>query len=161
MPCQSYGAKARFRSTRNCCWQRLCRLRSAAGLSLVGVVLGAGLQFLGSRSAERVSRGEGLRAAAYSEYLRAVAASGHARSDGDLSDARRDAADAKARIAVYGSATVVGALARFEQTGAALATQESQKTFVTLVSQMRPEGEGVAPRDLELVLFGPGPSIDQ
>lgn len=71
-------------------------------LPLVGVVLGAALQFWLSRAAAREKRGADLRSQAYADYLRAVAAAGHLRSDEDLRDAHRDAADAKARIAVYG-----------------------------------------------------------
>jgi len=93
---------------------------AVALLPLVGVVLGAGLQFLLSRAATREQRAATLRSKAYADYLRAEAASGHLRSDEDLRDAHRDAADAKARIAIYGTTDVVRALPRFEEVGAML-----------------------------------------
>lgn len=123
-------------------------------LSLLGVALGAGLQFASSRAVERARHGEELQARSYADYLRAVAAAGHLRSDEDLRDAHRDAADAKARIAVYGRAPVVQALARFEQTGAVLSNPESCAAFIALVGSMRGPGEAVTSRDLEVVLLG-------
>lgn len=74
-------------------------------LPVLGVILGAALQFWFSRTAEREKHAATLQSQAYADYLRAVAAAGHLRSDEDLRDAHRDAADAKARIAVYGSAS--------------------------------------------------------
>lgn len=125
-----------------------------ATLPLLGVILGAVLQFLLSRTADRDKHTEGLRSQAYADYLRAVAAAAHLRSDEDLRDAHRDAADAKARIAVYGSASVVSALARFEQTGAILSDGPPAAAFIALLSSMRSSGATVADRDLRLVLLG-------
>lgn len=64
-------------------------------LPLLGVMLGAALQFWLSRAAEREKHTEGLRSQAYADYLRAVAAAAHLRSDEDLRDAHRDAADGR------------------------------------------------------------------
>ena len=125
-----------------------------AFLPLVGVIVGGALQFWLSRSAEREKHTEVLRAQAYADYLRAVAAAGHLRSDEDLRDAHRDAADAKTRIVVYGSAAVVSALARFEEAGAALNNGRADAAFITLVSAMRHNNAVVADRDIELVLLG-------
>ena len=85
----------------------------------------------------------------------AVAAAGHLRSDEDLRDAHRDAADAKSRIAVYGSAKVVHALAQFEEAGAVLDNACAYNAFIQLVAAMRPSGESLSLRDIELILFGP------
>jgi hypothetical protein len=123
-------------------------------LSLLGVTLGAGLQFASSRAAERARHGEELQAQAYAEYLRAVAAAGHQRSDEDFRNARRDAADAKARIAVYGSARVVHSLAGSEQAGAVLSNAESCAAFISLVNSMRGASAAVSKRDLGFVLLG-------
>lgn len=126
-------------------------------LPLVGVVLGAALQFWLSRAVEREKHADALRTQAYADYLRAVAAAGHLRSDEDLRDAHRDAADAKARIAVHGTTPVIEALARFEDVGAVLSNDRSGRAFISLVSSMR-SGDKVADRDLEVVLLGPTPS---
>lgn len=125
-----------------------------AVLPLVGVVLGAGLQFLLSRAATREQRAATLRAQAYADYLRAVAASGHLRSDEDLRDAHRDAAEAKARIAVYGSTDVINALARFEESGAVLSSAAASRAFASLVAAMRSGAGRVSDHDLKLLLFG-------
>jgi hypothetical protein len=121
---------------------------------LVGVVLGALLQFWLSRAAEREKHGDTLRTQAYADYLRAVAAAAHLRTEQDLRGAFRDAADAKARIAVYGSAPVIKALARFEEAGAVLTGDRSSRAFVELVSSMRPGSSALPDRDLEIVLLG-------
>jgi hypothetical protein len=123
-------------------------------LPLVGVVLGAGLQFLLSRAATREQHAATLRSQAYADYLRAVAASRHLRSDDDLRDANRDAADAKARIAVYGSSDVVNALSRFEESGAVLSNAAASRAFVSLVAAMRLRSGRVSDHDLEVLLFG-------
>jgi len=86
-------------------------------LPLVGVIIGAALQLILSRAAEKERQVQTLRTEAYVDYLRFVAAAAHLRSDEDLRDAERDAANAKTRIAVYGSSQVIGALAQFEKAG--------------------------------------------
>lgn len=126
-------------------------------LPLIGVMLGAGLQFLLSRANAREQQAATLRSQAYADYLRAVAAASHLRSDEDLRDAHRDAADAKARIAVYGTVDVIRALARFEQSGAVLSNGLASGAFVSLVSCMRPHSGDVSDHELELVLLGTPP----
>lgn len=118
-------------------------------LPLVGVVVGATLQFWLSRAAAREQRAEALRSQVYADYLRAVAAAGHYRTNED-----RDAAEAKARIAVYGTAEVIRALSRFEAGGAVISDGPGARAFVALVTAMRPAG-GAVPNDaLELLLMG-------
>lgn len=127
---------------------------AVAILPLVGVVVGAVLQSWLSRTAEREKHAADLQSQAYADYLRAVAAAAHLRSDEDLRDAHRNAADAKARIAVHGTASVIGALSRFEETGQVLHEARSRRAFLALVSSMRSGGNAVPDRELELVLFG-------
>lgn len=98
-------------------WNKSMNVWTLAILPLIGVVLGAGLQFLLTRATARDQQTATLRFQAYADYLRAVAMAGHLRSDEDLRDAHRDAADAKARIAVYGTVDVIKAMARFEEFG--------------------------------------------
>jgi len=123
-------------------------------LPLFGVVVGATLQFWLNRAAAREQRGDTLRSQAYADYLRAVAAAAHLRSDEDRRNARRDAADAKARIAVYGSAEVIKALSRFEEAGAVITDGPAAQAFVSIVSNMRPGGGAVPNHELELLLLG-------
>ena len=127
-------------------------------LPLLGVVIGASLQFVLGRAAQRRSDLERERVTAYVDYLRAVAAAAHLRSDEDLRDADRDAADAKSRIAVYGSASVVAALAQFERGGRVLSSDKSIATFVDLIEAMRPGKVNRA--DIALLLVGERRSPD-
>lgn len=78
----------------------------------------------------------------------------HLRSDEDLRDAHRNAADAKARIAIYGSASVISALARFAEAGAVISDEHTAQAFVCLVLSMRESGTVVPDRDLELLIVG-------
>lgn len=133
-------------------------------LPVLGVVIGAAVQFWFSRAAEREKHTGSLRSQAYSDYLRAVAAAAHLGSDEDLRVALRDAADAKARISVYGSAPVIKALSKFEETGAVLNTERSREAFVALVTSMRPSCARVPVRELERVLLGgaqPGGAVNR
>lgn len=127
---------------------------AVAILPLVGVILGATLQFWLSRTAERGKHIEALRSEAYSDYLRAVAAAAHLKSDDDLVAALKGAADAKARIIVYGSSSVIKALAKFEESGTALVNEQSMANFIALVSEMRPNKATVQDSDIRFVLFG-------
>lgn len=127
---------------------------SLAILPLIGVMLGAALQFWFSRSAERNKAIEALRAQAYVDYLSGVASLAHVVNADDVRLANRCLADAKARIAVYGSSQIIGALARFEESGAILARGQDVKPFLSVVASMRSELPFVAEQDLELLLLG-------
>jgi hypothetical protein len=124
-------------------------------LPLFGAIIGAAVHFWFGKAAERKKHVHTLRAQAYADYLRAVAAAAHLGSEEDLRDALRQAADAKARICVYGSSRVIKALSRFEEVGAVLNNQHSTQAFVSLVSSMRSGGDAIPVRELELVLLGP------
>lgn len=125
---------------------------AAAILPLLGVVLGAVLQFLLSRAAEKGKHHEMLRHEAYSSYLSAVAACAHAGSDEDKASAWKMAVDAKAKILVYGSLRVIEALAQFEKSDAALDNPQSVSEFVPLISAMRPTKEAVCDDDIKVIL---------
>jgi hypothetical protein len=120
-------------------------------IALLGAVVGAAL----NRWTQRAKHNEELRSKAYADYLRAVAAAAHLRSDDDERDALRDVADAKARIAIYGSAAVISNLARFEESGASLANASARAVFVAIVGAMRLRGDCVSDRELSLLLLGP------
>ena len=86
-------------------------------LPLLGVLVGAALQYWFSRTAESRKQIETLQRQSYADYLRAVAKVAHAQSAEARRTAVAGAADAKARIAVYGSAAVVEALAKLDEAG--------------------------------------------
>lgn len=82
---------------------------------LVGVVVGAAMQYWFSSSAEFRKQIQLVKSRSYVDYLQAVTRAAHARSPDAARSARIDAADAKARMAVYGTSDVIAALA-FEET---------------------------------------------
>jgi len=129
-----------------------------AVLPLIGVAVGAILQHWLSRSAEERKQLQLLRSQAHVDYLRAVARAAHAHSSDAQRAAKADAADAKARIAVYATADVVQALARFEAAGPTLTNPRSNHCFLALVSTMREVVGKADAEDLRLVLLGPQPT---
>ncbi len=130
-------------------------------LSLFGVIVGASLQYLYGRSAESKKHVTALRTAAYVDYLQAVALLGRDRpaTSEKFNDAQALAANAKARICIYGSDAVVRQLALFDSDGAVLNTPKAINHFLRLCSIMRSEsGHAVEPNmedPLRTVLFGP------
>jgi hypothetical protein len=111
-----------------------------ATLPLLGVVIGAFLQHWLSRTVETKKQLELLRNQAYVDYLRAVAKSAHRNAPDTLRSALADAADAKARIAVYGTPAVIAAMARFEEVGPSLDNSPS-----VAASSSSPPPCGLAP----------------
>jgi hypothetical protein len=93
-----------------------------------------------------------LRSAAYVDYLRSIARLAHSSTREGRSAALVEAADAKARIAIYGTKSAVGALARFEEAGAVLDNPSAIECFVRFASVAGLSG--AEPADLKLVLFG-------
>lgn len=122
-------------------------------LPLIGVAVGATLQYFFSRSAESRKQLRLLQSQAYVDYLRAVTKSAHATLPDSARSAMVEAADAKARLAVYGTPSVIAALARFEEVGAVLDNPSAIGAFVALVGAMR-QKDAAKPGDLRLVLFG-------
>jgi hypothetical protein len=73
-----------------------------------------------------------------------------------LPNAKFNGSEAKAQLAVFGSAEVLRALAVFENAGSVLTNFSSNQAFLAVVSAMRAEtGSEVSANDLSLVLLGP------
>lgn len=125
----------------------------AAILPLLGVVIGATIQYWTSRAAESRKQLQLLRSQCYVDYLRAATKAAYALSPESARQALTEAADAKARMTVYGSSRAIAALARFEETGAVLDNAKSKSVFAALVKAMR-DGDSPSQAELELVLFG-------
>ena len=128
---------------------------STALLPLLGVLTGAGLQFLAGRSLERRRHLSQLKAQAYADYFKAVSAL--ATSDKTAS-ANRDLADAKSRICLYGSDKVLACLGQLERIGPDLSSKPARDAVVALVKEARKDTSAGAgndtAEDLALVLFG-------
>src|SRR5258708_12448918 len=87
----------------------------AAVLPLLGVVIGATMQYWLSRSAESRKQLQLLHSQSYVDYLRSVTRAAHASSPEGVRLAQAQAADAKARMAVYAPSGVIAAPARFQE----------------------------------------------
>jgi hypothetical protein len=127
-----------------------------AVLPLIGVLIGAGFQFLANRALEQRRQLGQLRAEAYADYFRAVSAmSNEGRNPSNL----RDLADAKSRICLYGTSGVVKQLGESEEHGADMRSDSARKALIGLVEEARKDtacrDHPVARIDLERILLGP------
>ena len=125
-----------------------------AVLSLTSVLIGAALQYaFGQRLEARKQLGV-QKAQAYIDFFRAVAALGQERSKEQLALA----IDAKTRICIYGSTSVIRKLSEFEQAGATATHTSGQTALVGLLEAMREDVTSATPSfqrgDLMLILFG-------
>ncbi len=126
---------------------------------VVSLLVGAGLQYIFSRLMERRKQLSSLRSQAYVDFLKGCAQVGVLSEAGQ--ERRRECLatiiDAKARIAVYGSFAVLGALAEFERRGSNLSDARTQEAFIRLCQLMRREilpGQHEAEPDwMRMVLF--------
>ena len=124
-------------------------------LPLIGVCVGAALQFLAGRHLERSKHLTTQRAAAYADYFQAVS---------DLAIAGRNEkavsalANAKSRICLYGSARVLACLSELEMHGGKLTSPDARRAILDLVKEARKEtapARRAAESDkLAMVLFG-------
>jgi len=128
-------------------------------LPVVGIFVGASLQYFFTRYLEAQRYQRDLRTQAYLDYVKSV--SGLAHLNDPQGSQERDllaiAADAKARICLYGSGKVVEAFASFEELGAAVISTSQCESFVAMVMAMRRDS-GNASRarieDVRLLLLG-------
>jgi len=125
-----------------------------AALPLIGVLIGAALQYaFGQRLEARKQLGV-QKAQAYIDFFRAVAALGQNRSKEQLALA----ADAKTRICIYGSTVVIKKLGDFERAGSTATQTAGQAALVELLEAMRGDVTSTGPslqrEDLMRILFG-------
>jgi len=126
-------------------------------LPLLGVVVGASLQFWFSRFSEERRGRQTLRSQAYVDFIKAVsslAAAQRTARQPEIDATLVQLTDAKARIVVYGSRDVVLALSEFQRQGARLHT-EGIRSFITLCQRMRAEQKAkpVSEYDISTILF--------
>ena len=128
-------------------------------LPFVGVLVGGFLQYVFTRHLETQRHHRDLRTQAYIDYLKSV--SGLAHLNDPHGSQERDllagAADAKARICLYGSGEVINAFAAFEQLGAMLSSPAEQRCFVAMIAAMREDSGSKSPaniEDIRLLLLG-------
>lgn len=128
-------------------------------VSVLGVIVGAILQYLFTRHLEGQRHHRERRAQAYADYLKAVSEQAQLGSQlhPEAHDIDARAADAKCRICLYGPLEVVQAFADFERIGAIMTTPEQAEAFTKMVAAMRADsgGIGMPPMEsLRLVLLG-------
>jgi hypothetical protein len=124
-------------------------------VSLIGIGFGALLQHVLSRSTEARKLAYAAKNQAYVDYLRAVAQAAHARTANEQAEATMLLADAKARIAVYGTAATIEAMAKLDEVGPALHDPKAQEAFLAVAAAMREDMDDVSPRALSVMLLGP------
>jgi hypothetical protein len=125
-----------------------------AFLAFFGVVTGALLQHWFSKTSSKENNLREERQKAYSNFLQGVALS--ATCPGK--EALTIVTDAKTRIAIYGSDSVIKRLAEFESVGPILNNRDSVHAFLNLVQSMRSDGykekSDIDAEDLKFILFG-------
>lgn len=134
----------------------------AAIASLVGIILGASIQFYFSKYLEQQRYRREIRTKAYTDYLNCVSDHANQRFDRQSNEGRSlgaRTADAKCRICLYGSSNAIKEFAKFERLGATMNTDEQCDAFVNMVEAMRADSvndSAVESEDLGLVLLGKG-----
>lgn len=128
-------------------------------LPLIGVAIGASLQYIFSKSSETRKQLSSLRTQAYIDYINCVAESSKVKKDQKkLNDLLARAADAKTRIATYGSSQVIIALSAFEKGKPVIDSLEAANRLLKLVEVIRLENVGkkdiVEIGELRMILFG-------
>lgn len=119
-----------------------------------GVILGGGLQFLFGRAPEARKHLTVQVSQCYADYFRAVALL----AQGETKEANSLAVDAKVRICLYGSSSVIESLRRFDDVGASIDTPEGHVAIAELAKSMRQslgEDDGtISNEPLQQVLVG-------
>ncbi len=141
-------------------------LREAQTLLTFVIGLAAGTYL--TRRADKLRQLEIMRTSAYADFVRGI--SGLAVTQRSATEASDDelrfmalTADAKARIAIYGSTAVVVSLAEFMRGGAVIDNLERAEAFSGVCSKMRSDsiaGEALASEDMFTLLFGPDKDFD-
>ena len=131
--------------------------------SVLGLVIGAVLQFLFTRYLDNKKHQRDMRARAYSDYLESVSEHANLSLNKSSSEGRLLAAktaDAKCRISLYGAPDVIKAFAVFENLGATMNTSEQQEAFTSMVIAMRADTLGskqdVSKEEVRALLLGNG-----
>lgn len=131
-------------------------LALTATLPLVGILVGAGLQYFFGRSLELRKHIQAQKGQAYADYFRAFS---QIATQGRTKDALAALTDAKTRVCIYGSSLVVQRLAEFEREGPSTLTPESHRKVSALLSSMRKDIgaslKSARPDDIGMVIFGP------
>ena len=128
--------------------------------SLIGLVVGAVLQFLITRYLDNNKHQRDMRAKAYADYLHCVCDQANIDHKHNLTEDRQlkaRTADAKCRISLYGAPSVISKFAKFERLGATMRFNEGRVAFTDMVAEMRKDTlscVSVNKQDLQILLMG-------
>lgn len=111
---------------------------NTAIFSLLGIIIGAALQYFFSRHLDSLRVHRDARTKAYTDYLRCVSeyANPGMKNLSDRQELAVRTADSKCRVCLYGSSSVIAAFAEFERIGATMNSPEQQAIFTRMVSLM-------------------------
>jgi len=127
---------------------------------VVGIVVGAALQYYASRAFEERKMRRHSRTQTYVDFLRGSAGLAIAQADGDkerMKEYRILLTDAKARITIYGSKEVIHGAAEFFRASGRLDTSEQKQLYLRICEEMRKEGlpsDAAKSTDMAQLLFG-------
>jgi len=132
-----------------------------AMVAVVGIIIGAFLQYKFGNISESSKQYQNLKIQAYVDFIKSAAGIAIAQKSNDPkreSDALTLMADAKTRIAVYGSREVVYLMADFFRNYGSFDSPEACRSFVSIVQKMRAESINrkelmVNESDINLLLF--------
>lgn len=130
---------------------------TTALLALLGVAIGAGLQYASSRDLEGRKQLKLQKSSAYVDFFKAVV---HIAKHGPSGSLLASLAEAKVRICIYGSPEAIRLLRDFEVSGPILVSPESHTMISKLLKEMPKDSgmncKGIAETDLEGIVFGIG-----
>jgi hypothetical protein len=125
-------------------------------MSLVGVIIGASLQYVFTRILDERRHHRDLRTQAFVDYIQCISEIRHRFIQPQAPKERELLArltEAKARICLYGSGNVVLKLAEFDRLGGIIDSHDQRDAFVHILLAMRGDRDAKQ-RDLETVLLG-------
>lgn len=122
--------------------------------TVLGVVIGAILTYVLTRSHEQQKHSRSVRTAAYADYLRGVADGANLDLNSNQREIDARVSDAEARICLYGSPQVIRLLSEFKLKGNATISEEQCAAFVEIIQAMR-EDDRVDGATLHTILIGP------
>ena len=106
---------------------------------LLGVFIGALIQFYVSRRATEESRYLELKSQAYADYLNSIAAVAFA-APHERPKALQAVAAAKTRLCVFGDGPIIDLAVNLENTSLDLSQTDAQEAFIRLLQAMRQRG---------------------
>ena len=127
-------------------------------IALASGLAGAFFQSLFSRRSEYIRAGRQARYEAYADYFKGIAEISHLADAQDRSAAHMLIANARGRIALYGSANVIEAMSRVFNHGADVVSPAAREALAGMLAAMRADVLWIDPKTpgdhLVTIVFG-------